>query len=87
MVFSLFGATAPSGFVVGAVFSSLLAQKLWWPWAFWIMAIVLVILSVLGSLVIPNTPPPNLDDSDSAWSRIDALGGLTGVIGLGMVCF
>ena len=32
MAFSLFGATAPNGFLVGAVFSSLLSQRVWWPW-------------------------------------------------------
>lgn len=32
MVFSLFGATAPNGFLVGAVFSALLSQRVWWPW-------------------------------------------------------
>lgn len=85
MVFSMFGATAPSGFVVGAVFSSLLAQKLWWPWAFWIMAIVLLILAVMGAFVIPYTPPPSLDNSVTMWSRIDVWGGLTGIIGLVLV--
>ena len=32
MAFSLFGATAPNGFLVGAVFSALLSQRVWWPW-------------------------------------------------------
>jgi MFS family permease len=31
MIFSLFGATAPGGFIVGGVFSSIFAQFLWWP--------------------------------------------------------
>ena len=39
MIFSLFGATAPNGFLVGGLFSSLLAERVWWPWAYWIMAI------------------------------------------------
>lgn len=30
MVFALFGATAPTGFNLGAVFSALIAQNLWW---------------------------------------------------------
>ena len=32
MTFSLFGASAPNGFLVGAVFSALLSQRVWWPW-------------------------------------------------------
>ncbi|KAH6662160.1 major facilitator superfamily-domain-containing protein [Halenospora varia] len=82
MVFSAFGATAPSGFVIGAVFSSLLAEYAWWPWAFWINAIVCIILAVLGMLLIPKTPPPYLDGSEKTSTRIDALGGVSGVIGL-----
>lgn len=31
IIFSLFGATSPSGFLVGAVFASLLSQMAWWP--------------------------------------------------------
>ena len=87
MVFSLFGATAPSGYVVGAVFSSLLAEFAWWPWAYWITAIVCVLFVVMGSLVIPYTPPPHLDSSASMWSRVDALGSITGVSGLVLVNF
>jgi MFS family permease len=82
MVFSAFGATAPTGFVVGAAFSAILAEFAWWPWAFWITAIVCVLLAVLGMLLIPATPPPYLDNSETVWDRTDALGALTGVSGL-----
>ena len=87
MVFSLLGATAPSGFVVGAVFSSLLAEFAWWPWAYWILAIVCTLFVAIGLVVIPNTPPPHLDDSVSMWLRVDALGSITGVSGLVLVNF
>ena len=87
MVFSLFGATAPSGFVIGAVFSSLLAEFAWWPWAYWITAIACVLFVAMGSLIIPYTPPPHLDHSVSMWWRADALGSITGVSGLVLVNF
>lgn len=87
IIFSLFGATAPSGFVVGAVFSTLLTQKLSWPWAYWIMAIALFVLAVLGWLFIPNTPPPVLDDSESALARVDIWGSITGICGLVLINF
>jgi MFS family permease len=87
IIFSLFGATAPSGFVLGAVFSSLLAQKLWWPWAYWITAIALLVLAALGLLVIPYTPPPVLDDSEGTFTRIDIWGCITGVSGLVLINF
>ncbi|KAF4611339.1 hypothetical protein G7Y89_g15674 [Cudoniella acicularis] len=82
MMFSAFGATAPTGFTIGAVFASILAEFSWWPWAFWINAIVCVLLAVLGMVLIPKTPPPHLDDSETTLNRIDALGGVLGVSGL-----
>lgn len=87
MIFSLFGATAPAGFTLGAVFSSLLAELAWWPWAYWISAIVCVLLGVVGILVIPHTPPPQFDHSVSIFKRADGLGALTGVAGLVLVNF
>jgi MFS family permease len=87
MVFSLFGATAPTGFVVGSAFSSLLAEHAWWPWAYWITAIVCLLLAVAGFFIIPHTPSPVLDDSESAFSRADGLGSITGVSGLVLVNF
>jgi hypothetical protein len=31
MIFSLFGATVPGGFIVGGVFSSIFSEFVWWP--------------------------------------------------------
>lgn len=87
MVFCLFGATAPSGFVVGGVFASLLAQNVWWPWAYWIMGIVCFIVAVLGILVIPRTPPPKFVDDHSSWVRLDLLGAITGISALILLNF
>lgn len=86
MAFSLFGATAPSGFVVGAVFASLLAEFQWWPWAFWVMGIMLALCAAVAWLVIPYTPPP-VWDGKGAWKKTDALGAVTGVAGLVLINF
>lgn len=61
MVFSLFGASAPGGFVLGAVFSSMLGQLAWWPWAYWIMGIACFLLAVAGYFVIPHVQMPSRD--------------------------
>ncbi|SCW02139.1 LAFE_0E15038g1_1 [Lachancea fermentati] len=82
MVFSLFGAAAPGGYVLGAVFSSLFAQLVWWPWAFWVMSIFCTLLAVAGYFIIPETPLPKRDESISIWQLTDFAGSLTGVIGL-----
>ncbi|MCJ1481803.1 Low affinity NH4+ transporter [Schaereria dolodes] len=80
LIFALFGATAPGGFVVGAAFSGLLAERAWWPWAYWIMAIVCCLCAVLGIFLIPKYPEDTSDDPDRM--SFDWLGAITGVTGL-----
>jgi MFS family permease len=84
MIFCAFGATAPSGFLVGAVFSSLFAQMAWWPWAFWVMCFACILLALLGFFAIPATPPPRDPEHEgsSVWQRVDILGSITGVAAL-----
>lgn len=88
MIFSIFGATAPSGFVLGAVFASLFAQVVWWPWAFWCMGILCFGMGGVGYCVIPDTPKPVLeDDGFGMWERVDGFGCVTGVLALVLVNF
>ncbi|PVH81462.1 MFS general substrate transporter [Cadophora sp. DSE1049] len=89
MVFSIFGATAPSGFVLGAVFASLFAQVAWWPWAFWAMGILCFGMGVAGYFAIPQSPPPVIDREDGIgmWERVDGWGCLTGVSALVLINF
>ncbi|ERS98881.1 hypothetical protein HMPREF1624_04073 [Sporothrix schenckii ATCC 58251] len=53
LVMCLFGASAPVGFVAGAVMSSLFAIYASWPWAFWTLAAVCVALAAVSMLVLP----------------------------------
>lgn len=82
MVFSLFGAAAPTGFVLGAVFSSILSQLVWWPWAYWIMGIACFLFAASGFFVIPHTVTSKRDASLSLWEQVDFRGSVTGAIGL-----
>lgn len=82
VIFSFFGATAPNGFIVGGIFSSLLAQKVWWPWAYWTMVIACFLLAFLGIIVIPQESLPKFTDELSPWIRLDLLGAATGVSAL-----
>lgn len=54
LVFSLFGAMAPWGFVVGALFGSLYSQLAWWPWTFWTYGVAAFALSAFALLVVPK---------------------------------
>ncbi|KAJ9253353.1 hypothetical protein DTO195F2_7116 [Paecilomyces variotii] len=87
MVFSLFGATAPGGFVVGSTFSTIFAQLVWWPWAYWVMGIVCFCFAVLGVLVIPRTPSPKFNDGLSTFVRLDVLGASAGISALVLINF
>lgn len=84
MIFCLFGATAPGGFLLGAVFSSLLSQRLWWPWSYWVLCFACLLLAVLGFFAIPATKSARSLESEgsSVWKRIDVAGSVTGVAAL-----
>lgn len=77
LIFALFGAAAPTGWTVGAVFSSIFAQLAWWPWAYFTLAIVCVAM-IVGALVIL----PADEKSTAKLSDFDFLGSATGVGGL-----
>ncbi|OQE41172.1 hypothetical protein PENCOP_c005G08750 [Penicillium coprophilum] len=87
MVFSIFGATAPGGFIIGGAFSALLAERAWWPWGYWIMGIVCIAFSALGFFAIPDSQPPKLSLHIPWWVKCDLLGGSLGVAALILINF
>lgn len=89
MVFSIFGSTAPGGFLIGAVFSGLFAQFAWWPWAYFTTTIATVCLAGMAFLAIPADPfeKQTSEEKASLFQRLDILGTLTGVAGLILVNF
>ncbi|KAJ3535722.1 hypothetical protein NM208_g7020 [Fusarium decemcellulare] len=84
MVFSMFGATAPGGFVLGAVFSSLLSQRVWWPWAYWVMCCACLLFALAGFFIVPSSHhhAVRTPSTSGIWKRVDALGSVTGVAAL-----
>lgn len=81
MVFSIFGATAPNGFLVGALFSAIFAQFAWWPWAYWVTGIVCVVVAILAHYVIPAVDA-DIRHHDGPKLKFDYWGAFTGVMGL-----
>lgn len=77
MIFALFGAAAPTGWVAGAVFSSIFAQLAWWPWAFFTLGFVCIGMVFLALLIIPAD-----ELRPTTFSDFDCLGSVTGVSGL-----
>ena len=79
--FAIFGACAPNGFLLGALFASLLAQLAWWPWAFWVMAIFSA--GLVGAVM--GFVPQELERCEGrgrSLKQMDWLGSSTGVAGL-----
>lgn len=79
MVLSIFGATAPGGFVLGAVFSGIFTQFVWWPWAYWVMALVLVLFGIMVIFVVPHMP---VVGEQPGFAELDVPGTVLGVSGL-----
>ena len=83
MIFALFGAAAPSGILLGASFSSLLAQFAWWPWAYWIMSILCFCVAIVAFFAIPPlSQKDHASEESSERQRFDYLGSVIGVAGL-----
>ncbi|TVY82594.1 Drug resistance protein [Lachnellula suecica] len=79
MVFSLFGSFAPTGYILGTVFSSILSRFATWAWAYFIMGFVSLAMAGASIWTIPwpeKTPAPGRRES------FDWYGCLTGVTGL-----
>ncbi len=56
MAFALFGASAPVGFAIGSIMSSLLAEKANWCWAYWGLALACTVMAVVSVPVVPFLP-------------------------------
>ncbi|KAK3984033.1 putative drug resistance protein [Cladorrhinum sp. PSN332] len=89
MVLCLFGASAPLGFVSGAIFSSLFAVRgpNSWPWAFYVLSIFCFLLGILSLFVLPPTGPSGYKPAERLWTQLDACGMLLGVSGLVLLNF
>ena len=77
-VFAMFGATAPSGFIIGALFGSIFAELVWWPWAHWVLAFFCAFLAVAASFVVPR----ELSSPIQPGGKTDILGAAVGLTGL-----
>jgi MFS family permease len=85
LVFSIFGLTAPTGFIVGALFSSIIVTYTWWPWVYWCNAIACFLLAGITYIVIPPMDEYNPERNEKG--SLDLPGCLTGVTGLILINF
>lgn len=94
LVFSIFGAMAPAGFIIAGVFAALVSERAWWPWSYWIMAILCFLLAAAGVFVIPKEQLVGaMRNSEPDQNRfhfitlIDIPGAIAGISGLALINF
>lgn len=86
--FAVLGAAGPTGATAGAVFTALIAERAWWPWCFWTLAVVCLLVAGLSLLVIPGAPADVFRRSPSTSKlTFDYKGCFTGVTGLILLNF
>jgi MFS family permease len=88
MVFSIFGACAPVGSVVGSTFAGLFALVSW-PWTFYSFGMGLAALAALTWAIVPEPPRKesrNLSIREKLL-EVDPLGAATGVAALVLINF
>lgn len=95
MLFAVFGAMAPASAVISPLVTSLFALA-WWPYAFFALALVLLLVTAAGFCVIPDTPSPRKPERNDGSSltrgglgtlctNLDIPGAITGVTGLALI--
>lgn len=80
MVFALFGAVAPGGFVIGALWNSLFAQLADWEWIFYVTGIVSLVVALMSFFIIPKNIGTKYEKL--SLEMFDALGSCVIVCGL-----
>ncbi|RCK63593.1 hypothetical protein Cantr_10013 [Candida viswanathii] len=78
---ALFGAIAPTGFIVGSLFSGLFAVVDTWQWTFWTCGIISIFFGVCAILVIPKKI------GLKSGGKFDYWGSFFGVSGLVLINF
>lgn len=89
MLFAIFGAMAPASAIISPAFTSLLALARW-PYAFFALSLLLIVITVASLLIIPGGLSPErgrvpVRGFKALCTELDILGALTGVSGLALI--
>lgn len=84
--FGCFSAGNPLGFVFGIIFSGLATELFSWRAAFWLLAIVYLVVSVLAAIFVPSDRTDKVPWNSETLKRLDLPGTLMTILGIGMFC-
>lgn len=87
LAFGCVGAAAPAGATVGCIMAAVVAQKWWWPWAFWLLSITCLIIAILALYAIPPGFEHMQPTFKEAFEKFDFLGSALGIVGLILFSF
>lgn len=82
--FALFSAGNPLGFVFGTVFSGIAAQLFNWRAAYFLIAIIVFVFSIIGCFTIPRDQSPKQPFTVETVKHFDILGTVLTIAGIGM---
>lgn len=85
-VFGCFSAGNPLGFVFGTIFSGLATQIFNWRAAFWLLAIVYLVVSVVAAFTVPRDRTEKVRWSEETVKKLDLPGTAMTILGIGMFC-
>ena len=84
--FGCFSAGNPLGFVFGIIFSGLATQLFSWRAAFWLLAIVYLVISILAAIFVPSDHAVKVPWNSETMKRLDLPGTAMTILGIGMFC-
>ncbi|KAF1979218.1 MFS general substrate transporter [Bimuria novae-zelandiae CBS 107.79] len=84
--FGCFSAGNPLGFVFGIIFSGLATQLFSWRAAFWLLAIVYLVVSILAAVFVPPDYAAKVPWNSETLKRLDLPGTSMTILGIGMFC-
>ncbi|KKA27280.1 hypothetical protein TD95_003477 [Thielaviopsis punctulata] len=82
MAFSFFGASAPCGAIISALFAGVFDKVATWPWAYYSMALVLATITLAAFLVLPRDHTTTVITLKSSFTDLDIPGAFLGIVGL-----
>lgn len=85
-VFGCFSAGNPMGFVFGTILSGLFTQVFSWRAAFYLLAIVYLVTSIVAIFTVPRDTTPKQSLNAETIKKLDLPGTALTIFGIGMFC-